>query len=223
MKKFFFWFNFLSLIFISECKDPFGGYRYDEIEIREKFYTSLASHYEFQERIKIEKDDIDVFIRSRIEVPKGGSPLGIDRKFLFSSCNYFPFKNEIYTALLSITQNSNLPPQEFIALYGLAYNILYFKLGNPTKTREYYEKALNKAVSEFENHWIRFKVDQDVTHYLNAFPKYLIKNSLLFQEEDRNLLHTLKLDNAFYRNSDYIFNYINHYFQNSLPAVYVNY
>ena len=211
-----------NLLILALSDDTFKAHKEEEIDKRFTFYQSLANHYRLEERIKIEKDDFDVKIRIRQEINAGGPILGVDRKFFFSSCNFFPFKTEIYHALLTISQNSNMPPEELIPLYGLIYNILYFKIGDFNKGREYYEKISPNSTLNIDNEsWKRFYSDTDMFQYLNIFPKYIIKNVLSYQDEEVNLINNLKLDSSFLRNSEYIFNYMNHYFINNNKELYV--
>jgi hypothetical protein len=179
----------------------------EEISTRSIFYNVLLEIYGLKDRIKINKDKNDLYIETNSDFNKGEAVFGIDKRYFFTSCDYYPFKEFLLNSITEIIKPSGNHYLELIPSFNLAFNILYFKFGDRNKARKYYGDILSVEYRIDKTYrYFRFEIDQQVKEYLNYIPeKSGTINAFKFHEDDINLTKRFGLSMSFYNNMNIIY------------------
>jgi hypothetical protein len=201
------WFIILFLLFPSVSLSSLSdNMRRDEIERISGFYSDLITKYSLQSRFTLSKDsgELKLITNEKIEAQ---SPIFIvEPKFFFSSCDFFPFMDLFYLALEDYTNENHENFEDYIGVI-LAYNLLYFKMGDKAKTIDYYNRRVDLSHIK-KGSYVKFTVDEEVHKYLFNLPNNILKSSLKFTEEEQEFAEKLNIDSKYRKKIREIFKYV---------------
>ncbi len=182
--------------------------KYNEMIVTEKTYT-----------IEIDKDGL--FLSSMGLLSKDKPAMYIPTNFLFSSCNFYPLKDEISIALNELLKYSPEEHKNFLfELYHLVFYLMYHKVGSKQAATTFYHQVKNFTyTSDFFNY-------ESTPDELRFFNQQIIKNlfySVFFlPEEDLELAKEFGYYFQEYKHAVYVFNELISYTKQSNELVKVN-
>jgi hypothetical protein len=193
-----------------------------ELDNMKIFYDELILKSNLTDRIEIIKNDKELNLKAMQNFDESTPIMGIDSKFIFSSCDFFPFVEVIIKALKEYVEknsaskdNLDSMQQSFIVSYTLVYNILYFKLGDRIRAKNHYKKFI--PIEELpKNSYVKFDRDSDVRRYLMNLPFYSIKSSLNFNNQENEIARSLDINLGYQQKTSEIFNFVKDYVKETL-------
>lgn len=186
-------FIFIDFIRSDVMRNKLEFYRkYNDMIITEKTYT-----------IEIDKDGL--YLSSMGLLTKDKPAMYIPTSFLFTSCNFYPLKDEISIALKELLKYS---PEEhkkhLFEMYHLIFYLLYHKVGSKQSATSFYHNVKNFTyTSDFFNY-------DRTPDELNFFNQQIIKNlfySVFYlPEEDHELAKEFGYNFQEFKHAIYVFN-----------------
>jgi hypothetical protein len=127
---------FFFLIPISSLYTLVESQRKDEIDRISYFYSDLITKYDLQSRFTLSKELGELKLITKEKIHSKSPIFVVEPNFIFSSCDFFPFMDLIYKSIEQYTIEKNEIFEDYIGVI-LAYNLLYFKMGDKAKTIDY--------------------------------------------------------------------------------------
>ncbi len=193
-----------------------------ELENMKIFYDELIIKNNMTDRVEIIKNEKELNLKAMQNFDESTPILGVDSKYIFSSCDFFPFVEVIIKALKEYVQQHSASKDSLdinqlnlIASYTLVYNILYFKFGDIARAKHHYEKFI--PIDQLpKNSYVKFNRDSDVKRYLLNLPFYSIKSSLSFNEQENDIAKSLDINLMNQEKVSEVFNFVKDYVKEKL-------
>lgn len=181
----------------------------NELTRLSSYYSELGKHLGMTGRFKVKVDNSQLYLEAMNNFEAKSPVLAMHRSLFLSSCDFFPFKEVVLRAFVDIRKETGMDIKQLTMIFTLTYNILYYKIGDRTKARNYYKKFWDDDMLHRDS-YIKFDVKEEVKDYLRNLPKKSINSILKYSEEEIKLVKDLGLDMSFYSNINAIYDYINH-------------
>ncbi len=159
-----------------------------------RYYKSLIDHQPGENYLQIDVDENGPYLRATRVTSQLAPMICLSKHLVINGCQLYPFKDEILNVIQEVFKS--LPEQSYFLkkLYLLAYQILYFKLGDHNKAEEYYTKYRKFQMSDA----FLIKPPSVVKEYIDQLFEYVPDSIYNFKEDNLDLVKTLGFKNEAY-------------------------
>ena len=183
-------FNFISILLHLYNSSPSPS---EILKNKRNFYNIYHNRIIKEKTYNIELDDEGLYLTAGKNLPIKTPVMMIPTNFFFSSCHFYPLKDEISQILKEVLQYA---PEDIkkrlFSLYNLIFYLMYHKVGSKQSASTYYQKNKNFTYSS------KFYNYQKTPDELNFFNQQIIKNlfysTFFLPDEDIELIKEFGYD-----------------------------
>jgi len=167
-----------------------------ELYSRMNYYNSLISDLKLSNHLYIEIKDNQLSLKANRDFPGFSKFWYLPKYFTITSCDLFPFKEDLLQTFNKISTSSKLDIMKFSSNIIMTYYIMYLKFGEHDKIKQYYIDSLKDLQEKQEEilNILPFEIHHELKLYLNNLPTQNTRSVFFFNKEENELAKSLGIE-----------------------------